>query len=41
MVVADRAKADAFNISADPESGSIGPSEVTRLHNLIGYLSQG
>jgi hypothetical protein len=41
MLVADRVSADAFNIGADPGSGSIGPSEVSRLQNLSGYLLQG
>jgi hypothetical protein len=41
MLVADRVRADAFDIGADPESGSIGPGEVSRLRNLSGYLPQG
>jgi hypothetical protein len=41
MLGADRVRADAFDIGADPESGSIGPSEVSRLRNLSGYLPQG
>jgi hypothetical protein len=40
MLVADRVRADAFHIGADPESGSIGPGEVSRLRNLSGYLPQ-
>jgi hypothetical protein len=41
MLVADRVRADAFDIGFDPESGSIGPCEVSRLRNLSGYLPQG
>jgi hypothetical protein len=41
MLVADHVRADAFDIGADPESGSIGPGEVSRLCNLSGYLPQG
>jgi hypothetical protein len=41
MLAADRVRADAFDIGADPESGSIGPGEVSRLRNLSGYLPQG
>jgi hypothetical protein len=41
MLVADRVRADTFNIGADPESGSIGPGGVSRLRNLSGYLPQG
>jgi hypothetical protein len=41
MLVADRVRADAFNIGADPESGSIGPGDVSCLRNLSGYLPQG
>jgi hypothetical protein len=40
MLVADRVRADAFDIGADPESGSIEPGEVSRLRNLSGYLPQ-
>jgi hypothetical protein len=31
MLVADRIRADAFDIGADPESGYVGPSEVATL----------
>jgi hypothetical protein len=41
MLVADRIRSDAFDIGADPESGSIGPREVSRLRNLSGYIPQG
>jgi hypothetical protein len=41
MLVADQVRADAFDIGADPKSGSIGPGEVSRLRNLSGYLPQG
>jgi hypothetical protein len=41
MLVADRVRGDAFNIGADPKSGSIVPGEVSRLHSLSGYLPQG
>jgi hypothetical protein len=41
MLVADRVRADAFDIGPDSESGSIGPGEVYRLRNLSGYLPQG
>jgi hypothetical protein len=41
MVVADRIRADAFNLDANPESGAIGPSEATHLHNISGYIPQG
>jgi hypothetical protein len=41
MLVADRVRVDAFDIGADPESGFIGPSEVSRFRNLSGYLPQG
>jgi hypothetical protein len=41
MLVADRVRADAFNIGSDPDIGSIGPGEVPRLRNLSGYLPQG
>jgi hypothetical protein len=40
MLVADHVRADAFDIGADPEIGSIGPGEVPRLRNLSGYLPQ-
>jgi hypothetical protein len=38
MLVADRIRSNAFDIGADPESGSIGPGEVSRLRNLSGYI---
>jgi hypothetical protein len=41
VLVADRVRADAFDIGADPEIGSIGPGEVSRLRNISGYLHQG
>jgi hypothetical protein len=41
MLVAGRVRADTFDIGADPESGSVGPGEVSRLRNLSGYLPQG
>jgi hypothetical protein len=41
MLVADRVRAGAFDIGANPESGSTGPGEVSRLRNLSGYLPQG
>jgi hypothetical protein len=41
MLVADRVRADAFAIGADPESGPIGPGEVSWMRNLSVYLPQG
>jgi hypothetical protein len=41
MLVADRVRANTFDIGADPENGSLGPSEVSRLRNLSGYLPRG
>jgi hypothetical protein len=41
MLVANRIRYDTFDIGADPESGSIGPSEVSRLRNLSGNIPQG
>jgi hypothetical protein len=41
MLVADPIRADAFDIGADPKSGSIGSREVSRLQNFSGYLPQG
>jgi hypothetical protein len=38
MLVADRVRADAFDLGGDPESGDIAPSEVSRLRNLSGYV---
>jgi hypothetical protein len=35
VLVADRVRADAFDIGAEPESGSIGPGVVSRLRNLM------
>jgi hypothetical protein len=37
MLVVNRIRSDAFNISADPESGSLGPSKVARLRDSGGY----
>jgi hypothetical protein len=39
MLAADRVRADAFNLSGDPENGTITPGEVSRLRNLSGYVS--
>jgi hypothetical protein len=41
MLVADRIRSDAFNTGADPESGTIGPGNVSRLRNLIGPPKDG
>jgi hypothetical protein len=40
MLVADRIIADAFDLGAHPESGAIGPCELSRLRNLSGYTPQ-
>jgi hypothetical protein len=41
MLVDDCIRSDAFDIGADPEIGSIGPGEVSRLRNISGYTPQG
>jgi hypothetical protein len=40
MLAADRVRADAFDLRADPESGTVAPDEVSRLRNLSGYTPQ-
>jgi hypothetical protein len=40
MLAAERLRADAFGLRADPESGAVAPGEVSRLHNLSGYTPQ-
>jgi hypothetical protein len=40
MLAADRVRADAFDLGADPENGAIAPGEVARLRNLSGYTPQ-
>jgi hypothetical protein len=40
MLAADRVRADAFDLGADPENGAVAPGEVARLHNLSGYTPQ-
>jgi hypothetical protein len=40
MLAADRLRADAFDLRADPESGAVAPGEVSRLRNLSGYTPQ-
>jgi hypothetical protein len=40
MLTADRVRAYAFNLGADPESGTVAPGEVTRLQNLSGYIPE-
>jgi hypothetical protein len=37
MLAADRVRADAFDLGADPENGAVAPGEVARLRNLSGY----
>jgi hypothetical protein len=38
MLVADCIRADDFELGANLESGAIGPSEVSRLPSLSGYI---
>jgi hypothetical protein len=40
MLAADRVRADAFELGADPENGAVAPGEVARLRNLSGYAPQ-
>jgi hypothetical protein len=40
MLAADRVRAGAFDLGADPESGAVSPGEVARLRNLSGYIPQ-
>jgi hypothetical protein len=40
MLAADRGRADAFDLGADPDSGAISPSDVGRLRNTVGYVPQ-
>jgi hypothetical protein len=40
MLAADRMRADAFDLGADPENGAVAPGEVARIHNLSGYTPQ-
>jgi hypothetical protein len=40
MLAADRVRADAFDLGADPENGTVAPGEVARLRNLSGYTPQ-
>jgi hypothetical protein len=41
MLVADRIRADAFDVSADPDCSAIAPSKPTCLHNISGYTPEG
>jgi hypothetical protein len=41
MLAANQGRADAFDLSADPESSDITTSNVPRLRNLAGYLPHG
>jgi hypothetical protein len=38
MLAADRVRADAFDVGADPESGAIAPGEVGWIRNVDGYI---
>jgi hypothetical protein len=38
MLAANRIRADAFDLGANPESGTVSPSDVVRLHTMIGYM---
>jgi hypothetical protein len=38
MLAANRVRADAFDLGADPESGAVAPGDVIRLRNMIGYV---
>jgi hypothetical protein len=40
MLVADHVHADAFDVGADPENGSVCPSEVAHLRGASGYPPQ-
>jgi hypothetical protein len=40
MLAADRVRADAFDLGADPENGAVAPGEVASLHNLSGHTPQ-
>jgi hypothetical protein len=40
ILAADRMRADAFNLGADPESGAVTPGEMTCIRNLTGYIPQ-
>jgi hypothetical protein len=40
MLAADRLRADALELGADPESGAVDPGEVSRLRNFSGYTPQ-
>jgi hypothetical protein len=40
MLAADRVRAGAFDLGADPESGAVAPGEAARLRNLSGYIPQ-
>jgi hypothetical protein len=40
MLAADRVRANAFDLGADPESGAVAPGKVSRLRNLSGYTHQ-
>jgi hypothetical protein len=41
ILVADRIRADTFDLGAYPESHAIEPSEVAHLRNLSGYIPHG
>jgi hypothetical protein len=40
MLAADRVRAAASDLGADPDNGAVAPGEVAHLHNLSGYTSQ-
>jgi hypothetical protein len=40
MLSTDRVRAGAFDLDADPESGTISPGDVAWLRNLTGYITQ-
>jgi hypothetical protein len=40
MLATNRLRADAFDLGADPESGTVAPGEVSRLRNISGYTPQ-